>query len=56
MISKDYTLFAVPSILDHKAYCSLSGKADGRAKDSEKWMEEIGLLLGSLSSVLLDVK
>lgn len=36
MISKDYTWFAAPSILDHKAYCSLNGKADPRAKDSEK--------------------
>ena len=56
MISKDYTLFAAPSILDHKAYCSLNGKADPGAKDSEKWMEEIGVFVGSLSSILLDVK
>ena len=56
MINKDYTLFAAPSISDHKADWSLNGKADPRAKDSEKWMEETGLLVGSLSSILLDVK
>lgn len=36
MISKDYTLFGVPSILGHKAYCSLNAKADPRAKISGK--------------------
>lgn len=35
MISKDCT-FAVPSILGHKAYCSLNPKDDPRAKNSGK--------------------
>lgn len=56
MISKDYTWFAAPNILDHQAYCFLNGKADPRAKDSEKRMEEIVLLVDSLSSILSDVK
>lgn len=39
MISKVVTLFAGPSTLDHRAYWSLNGKAESRAKHGEKLME-----------------
>lgn len=39
MINKVVTYFAGPSVLNHRAYCSLNGKADSRAKHGEKLME-----------------